>query len=587
MRSIKNNALSSVVLLTGTWLSVGLTPAFAVATPPMLTDDCHTGIIIEPTDALGNTNSQGYHFSEDCSTGYVLPPKLGKVKLDTFFTNQNTDFCPSLRQAQTSEGVLGDLIAANTAKLVAINDELKLLDLQTEYVAWKTALAYKIAATAELGDAALQRTDFQTAFDDAFALAKQCIGGVLIGDPMVICATQITAYTDARTALNNFNDTVFYPAQAKLRTATTAEYIAKLNYDSKALAFEELTLRLNNIMAYGEDLKDRAHTLYTEYAPLSGAAARLLYTSDWSALVLDFKAANTALLPNVTWKRMPLTKARLMGSLTEFYNTPGQNNLPVMLSATIPGFINYGVGNMPDGTTPLAAEKTVANYFEATGVYNESFGAGINMSLLGVCPVMANPALKADISALINIDTDVEYDLMAHMAYEARFNLYSFFQQIESVRKKRRFFSSSSYRSIYRNRYASESWYFKYTGDAKVFANEDGTDGILEFENSIRAELYAHVLDNIGVRVSGYDSAGQPIVEPSPVGPLAKAMRSSCGTNVYVCAAGWIIGGINSFYGGGSASTNFVERNNSTVSRSVSLVKFFPKNIRTTYQQAR
>jgi hypothetical protein len=364
----------------------------------------------------------------------------------------------------------------------------------------------------------------------------------------------------------------------------------QMSLASEQAAIDAVNAQITSLIGYAQALESQAQSLYSTYARLSGAGAVVLYNTKWNELVNQFMTMN----PNVpvSWKPMPIKQAKLSGVLTQALASKSDAGIPVLLAAAVPGYIDFGPAILPDGNTPLPVPTTEAG-FDTTKVFPAAFSAGFNISLLGACPINADNATRApgslpDLSAYLALNLHSEFELMARVGYHAQFNLASFYQRIESVSQSSHWFSTSSHHSLSETKDASEHWVFNYTGDANVLGNTvaEQNSALAELETSVREELYAHVLDNIGTRVPA--NSGElpaPVVTtPQPIGPFAVALRASyCWAGGYGCWAGWIIGGLNSLFGSGSASTNFVAANSSDSSRDVNLVYFKPAESNTTF----
>jgi len=541
-------------------------------TAPALVTDC--GVVTQPAAA------STYYFSEDCTTGYVAAPTQGNVVLDGMITNANIGFCPSVDRARTQETTLQSSIDSIQLRVSTLDSNIDYtkLDLLRSAVADATAdleLAQDGLLIAQ-GRLDGLRIDMLTARDEY----SFCISDPLTIDPVIDCATQRQDYLDARTEYVNFRNDVFWPAETAVATASSDLRRAELQLAREESAIAALTAQLISLTNSLESLRDSAASVYDRYAAIAGASAKFLYTAGWTKLVNDFAAANPGM--NVNWKRIPVTSVALHASVNDGFSGSGLHDIPVLLKASVPGLFDYGVQKFPDGTTALKPATTQGPQLSVP----DSFSAGVVLSLLGVCPLEANPALKDNLGAYLIIDLNTNYEVMAHAGYSATYNLATFYSRFERVRNKRRFFRSSSVRTIIETRDANEEWNFSFTGDASFLGDTvaEQASAKLALEDEVRKRLYIHMLDNIGVRSSSANDVPATNVPPSAVGAYAAALRKTCATGGgYLCWGGWIIGGINSIWGGGSAATNFVQRNNSTVTDNVDFVFFKEEGGRTTF----
>ncbi|MDH5231284.1 MAG: hypothetical protein OEZ58_02420 [Gammaproteobacteria bacterium] len=547
---------------------------------PALVSNCHPGVQVT-VPANGST----YHYSEDCNTGYVAPPTIGTASLSSYISNNNVNFCSNLETAKNQESVLLTAVARYETRLAALTDEFDLIDIQGLTQAKDEAEAALYQAEDDLLTAQTMYDELLEAYQTARFEYVQCAEDPL-KDPLLDCDGERTAYLDARDEFNIHRTSVYYPARTNVNARRADLTRAELALTRADRSLASITTTYDSILSAAETLRDRAAQVYDDYAVINGAAASMIYTTEWTKLVNDFVVANPGLAVN--WKRIPLTGARIMAAVNDSFSgniVSGSHNIPVILSATVPGFFEYGVHKFPDGTAPTPNPENAT----PSTVIPDTFSSGITLSLLGACPIEADPSKKTDLDAYLIVDLDTDFELLAHASYTASYNLYTFWQRIESVRKKRRFFHSSSVRSLVENRWASERWTFNFTGDVGLIGNTpaEQADGILALEEAVRKRLYVHVLDNVGIRTSvGVDRPASPVVPPSSVGAFAAALRKTCvGGYGYLCWGGWIIGGIDSIYGGGAAINNFRQSNNSTAVDNVSFDIFVPTGTRTTFKK--
>jgi len=557
--------------IVGAMALMGMQNAHANTAPALVTD---CGVVTQPAAA------STYYFSEDCTTGYVAAPTQGNVVLDGLITNANVGFCPSVDRARAQENTLQASIDGINLRIADLDSKIDYdkLDLLRSDVADATAnleLAQDDLLTAQ-GRFEGLRIDMLTARDEY----SFCISDPLTIDPVIDCATQRQDYVDTRTEYVNFRNNVLWPAESAVSTASSTLRRAELQLSREESAVAALTAQLVSLTTTLESLRDSAAGVYDRYASIAGASAKFLYSAGWTRLVNDFAAANPGM--NVNWKRIPVTSVALHASINDGFSGSGIHDIPVLLKASVPGLFEYGVQKFPDGTMALQPATSQGPQLNVP----DSFSAGVVLSLLGVCPLEADPALKDNLGAYLIIDLNTNYEVMAHAGYAATYNLATFYSRFESVRNKRRFFRSSSVRNIVETRNANEVWKFNYTGDASFLGNttEEQASALLALEDEVRKRLYIHMLDNIGVRTSSTNDLPATNVPPSAVGAYAAALRKTCATGgSYLCWGGWIIGGINSIWGGGSAATNFVQRNNSNVTENVDFVFFKQEGGRTTF----
>ena len=115
--------------------------------------------------------------------------------------------------------------------------------------------------------------------------------------------------------------------------------------------------------------------------------------------------------------------------------------IPLILQGQVPGYITYDFFNQPNGLDSLEPQTTEGDYALKNQTFvSDTFSSGITLSLVGACDVNKNPNYKNDIAALMTITFNADYETMVRAGYDVYFNLYAFYQKIESVRKKRRFF---------------------------------------------------------------------------------------------------------------------------------------------------
>ena len=559
-------------LFCGLALAMAAQAGFA-STAPSLVQNCSTEPLVHPE------NADTVYFNEGCTIGYVTPPKVGDLQTTAFLAMQGNidNFCPSVDSVAQTETTLGDLIRRYQARINAIEEQIDEVALETLNTAVINAQGLVNAKQITVD---LEENRSKALFDEIKA-AKEAYNDckILALDPVLECQVELDLFLETRTAYIDHKRNVLYPLQDEIAVLKGDVAIAQAAYDAKLLSYKPQFTILNDLKFIAEGLEMDATALYDKYALISGATATMLFHSNWSKLVNDYRTANAnnQSLSGVSWKRMPLKKSYLSGKFNNSKASHGARLIPLILQGQVPGYITYDFFNQPNGLDSLEPQTTEDDYALKNKTFvSDTFSSGITLSLVGACDVNKNPNYKNDIAALMTISFNADYETMVRAGYDAYFNLYAFYQKIESVRKKRRFFSSSSVRTVAISNYSSSQ--FRITWDTSGSSGGWISENQEELTTQVRERLTVHVLDQIGIRTTTQpteSSDGTLTIGPSPASQLGSALIKSCaGGPNYLCYAGWIIGGIGSLWGNGSAANNFVASNNHTSRETVNTVFF-------------
>lgn len=542
---------------------VGFASSSAMAnTPPVLAKTCYPGQIA--TDPAGPDP----HYSEDCSVGYVLPPSKGTATVTAYSDiNMNMGFCPSLDTAQTQVNTLSVRITDlqnQEADLLAQIGASQLNDLA---LLLGEAKANADAAAAILAQENITKAqlfaDYQLAASDA---------GLCMLQPLADCTALIAARDAARTAYVDHYTNVWRPAFLADIQAKQALAIAQSNWDVENNRVQAIRDRYNALELAIIGLQSQAMDIYKTFGGLSGASAQIDYDTHWGELVAAYQAKYSGLGAGMNWVPMPMDRAALNATLNKTVASNSVvSDIPFFLTARVPGYLDFGIGNLPTGADPLAPPSTT---FDPSKVFPSSFPLGVNISLIGACPnrnaVDKGAALQASMTPVLT----GEFELMTHVAYQASFNLAKFYQRIEKVGKRNKWFSSKTFHDLVIHDSVDEQWTWNYQGDV------DLGDALRE---DVRARLYAHVMDNIGTRV--VDTSAPGVSTPgSNTGTIGNQLRATCVKGGgYLCIAGWIVGGLDSLFGSGSASSYFLATNDTMASENVSTTYFVRKATQTQF----
>lgn len=554
-------------------------------TPPLLVSPCNFGKIVVPVAEKG----QDYYFDQECQTGYVAPPSVGSTTTMGYQENLNVGFCPSLETTFTS---VGTLEASRLLMSQKVADALALVDMTEEKRLLGISNAAKAAASVAAGIRSAATTEFGNLLLDVTSTKSDyltCASLDLTGVPLVACADEYALFKAAADRYIAYRTSDYLPSIRADIAAKGVAQAADLAYQAERGAVEALIARAASLNDLFDTLTGRIMDVYGRYARLSGAYARVLYESNWTALVNAFYTANAGnpLLANVTWKQMPITKAELTGHSTA--GTATAQDIPGIISAQVPGYPVFGT-QLPNGDIPLPPPTTEAG-FDYTKVFPQAFESGLTLNLLSACPMTKRTAgTMPKLDSYLVLNLKAKYELMVRTHYEATYNLYTFYQRLMSVSTSRHWFSSDTVRSFSESREAKDTWTWKYIADASLppLGNSPEEQGSAEraLEISVRQELYEHVLNNLGVGVyrTATDAPSNYVsLEPAPIGAYAQSLRWTCGFNVYSCYTGWVLGGLNALFGSNNASSNFTSANTSDASRVVTNASFVSHASNTTF----
>lgn len=563
---------AGLILLGGTGWAMANTP------PQIVPRDCANGIVLP-------LQNNGVYYSKDCTVGYLPPPTSGVVTTQFYQESATLNICPSLDIAAATEKNYAQAAfnLSEYAKTIPLpNDAAKV----AAQVAMDNADAVASGTAMDLLNATDDLALLNTAIQDAVSALGSCRTLQLV-NPLLDCSMELAALISANNDYVTYRNTVFIPARNANTAAQVALRAATNSFNRESAAYNSALTQVLLIQGNIAALQSNAMAAYRNYANITGSTATILFDTAWDNLVAQANSLNLGRATNFV--KMPITDAVLTGSAIGRSN--GELDIPSVINAIVPGYLAQGLSNVPTGAAlvPLPSDSDT---FNTTKVFPNTFSGQVALNLIGACPLKAEAAAAPNhipnVSGVIAINLASKYDVAADVSYHASVNLSSMLEKMETSGCRSKWFSRKCFHNMAANTDFSSVYNFTYTGDANVFGDlEAQISAKRALEDRVKGELMIMVLDQIGIRkpVDATTDDTGIAVPPSTVGPFAEALtKYGCGTSqLYICWGGWVINGLNSLFGSGSANANFKVTNRNTAAIDVSTTYFIEKAGNTTF----
>lgn len=306
---------------------------------------------------------------------------------------------------------------------------------------------------------------------------------------------------------------------------------------------------------------------------IEGPTLRLTMSMDHQALINEYQALN----PGVFFQAMPLMKSVLT------FIAKSERNI-----GKAPAAIYWSVAGIK--TAPqLFAGFTLDDsqkFKEAVGnavddnqsiLFSTAVSGQIKLSLIGACPfydhvkkTMPETLNTKTLSPYLVSTADYAYQVQVNRSYEASYNMAELFKRIQKQSKKGGFFTSKTIHSLVIEK-DSKGW-FKF----KSLSEDQRHEWDEALAQTVKAELIERALKKIGVDPVG--KAEMPgIIAPGKSGASQIANGISKCPHIYCQAGAFVLSGLDSVFGRSSAIAEFISKNNTWESETVTEKKMVPQ----------
>ena len=343
------------------------------------------------------------------------------------------------------------------------------------------------------------------------------------------------------------------------------------------MTIEDVEDKIDELLDKGDTQQEKYIKLWTGlknlkafYANLEGATGKFILESKYSDLVAEYQKKN----PSIQFYKMPLEQSYL--SINEKTPEDGDpTNLPMeaVISITSPG-----VKNMPllkNMREPKPADEP--DQPQAPGyIFTDALSGNINLSTLGVCPLMKSSGLPesinmSDLETFVSANVVYQYHAQVQRKHTITYNLAQLAKRIETSTKKGGFFSRKNVNSLVEDTESKKWITFKtYENDPTFTYSEEYKKEIkMQFLNSVLQDVAYVSFDNPGK----YPSVVQPTGK-SGVGTAADAV-GKC-PHPYCQVGMYALKFLDSTFGSTTAISNYIKTRDVWSSETVDQKKMVP-----------
>lgn len=475
-------------------------------------------------------NGSGVEFNSDCSVAYVLPPIVGTTKAGNFSPNQNMGFCEAAQNAQKvgvstmkSAAKMADRLANAGEKLDALSEKVQIKQDELDRV----TSAFN-AGTAEVAVAQSKLKNFRDDYKGAKRALEDCKMEAIDAkeeckEELLEAKKALRAFQDQRDTVDDLELAVSKAQAQKNQLEKEIERLGeKLLKDQKTHAeIQELLLSLNA----------RVMNLYKEYAVLEGAMGNMYYLLEWDKLLEDYRLENPEFKQR--FAPMPLDDLRF-----HIATHVGESvTLPALLGVNVPGLgklvsqsSELSVSDEPvsidpanTGLNPSAVHRVVRG--------GNSNGAHVALSLVGACPGYDEATESIDpklLDSFLSTKISYSFQVQAKRQYAATYNMSSWLDSMEKIKKETRPFSSKNLREVASSA-ASSNWFrIDFSGNHADF--DYTPEEQAEIKKEVADTLQANALKQLAHQ-TGVDLPPVPRAKLSKAGlqKWAKRKKTLCG----------------------------------------------------------
>jgi hypothetical protein len=517
-----------ILLVVAAILSGTATEANAAGKPPTKFTKCPS-----PSSP---SNSGGYHFSEDCTTLWILPPALATVSLTGIAPSRSKSFCSTvdnligvvdtsakaIRNAaeKQTQGATGN---SNAAECTRNRSNLAL------------ARAIYASLTAELTtlDQEINKLESQVA-----ACTSTC--GML----KLELQTRKSARASRQQKISKIN--IIVPVLEQLISSCSTA-------DANSPILPDVSKLQDEAKKTGDLILD----MYTKFGTIEGATASVLFEVRWQKLVDDFKASN----PNLAVERMPVDMA-----LSFVSSRPEGAALPAVFAVNVPG--------LSSDLKSSDLKNLISNTADVQ--FGNSASGQIIFSALGACAAGIYSGQAIDASTVyphLVANVTFRYFVQSERKYRVKYNLVEIYQRIKKVSSSNGLFRSSYESSITNMSSSDEVITVEIESEDPRNAFPDTLDFITDIKRGVLDRAIAQVAKAYLPRDT---AAALPAIAPGTPGApkIAETLRKCA--NLY-CQAGAVVLDLGSaLFGGADAASHYLEQNHISAEERVSDKRMVP-----------
>ncbi|KAB8032103.1 hypothetical protein [Fluviispira multicolorata] len=522
----------------------------AFAGGPTINNKCALSNIKHPN------NASGIAFDEECTTGYVLPPNIGKVTVSAVQQNSNLGICPALKND------LKALEESTKVRLILIEKISKMVKDYEPIYKEKEKLHLKLTEKESVYDVAssiyenVKTTDkkYTDEIDEARATYSRQ-SRIDPTSPETLAAKQ---YLDK--LMNDYKfflATVFNKAEENYYQAKKERNKASDDYVYQNNKYVEAIKPLLDLQTSVDNISSAAINSYQRYVILEGLTAQVIFDVDTNSLVQQYQQLNQNL--NLHWQPMLIKDAMFSSSLK---NSTGEadSTVSTLIDANIPGLKAQTIKNIDSSKTPPTLNDSESEGKSPFG----SISGKIRLNLNGACtyyedvnkPIAANNI--NNISANLALNVNYTYQLKARRSFKATYNLYNMFSRVERKTSNGGWFSTTSVNSVIEDKESKDWFSIIFDGDSSEFQyTKQEQDEITSQEKIL---LVDKALRQFAMINSG---STPPSLNPPPTSGIMYASAQLGRCYYYYCQVGsFVLGTFGSIFGNSTAVSDFKTNTN-------------------------
>ena len=298
-------------------------------------------------------------------------------------------------------------------------------------------------------------------------------------------------------------------------------------------------------------------SIYNNYGQMEGARAAILYKSSWDKNIETLRHQN----PGYHFAKIATKNATLM---SEIAGVEGVNAQGAIMA------IGLG-GKMVNGVADFTA-------------YPENLSTNVVLSLIGACPmehpeyfdIPKNSTEEMAYGLIISYEYDSVFDIEARMTY----NMRKVYERITSAGSRGGLFRSRSWSSVQERNFFEDAIEVEWLDKENFYSAEERDALEQEMRNSIFSRLASMALPDTPIRSEILEATNPP--ERGAV-VLGETLMKTCPTNKYCLAGASIAVVLDSIFGRSSATTNYSNIIDATITENYSHTRKITKSWLTSY----
>jgi len=496
-----------------------------------------------------NTDSNIIADEVDPNTIWVMPPNTASAKVTGLHSlSANVVFCREMKDLSDNSKELTGEIQNLARKKLAKLGELQALDARASKLmeeAEAFAASRNLQQLAELDG---RLTSMETRLTELYQTAESCTKGCdgvqqEIND--LNKAKQEALKERNRLSRENSADVREYTRKAAVAKA------ARATYKNAKSVFDEIADELGA-------LRDRFRALFANYGGMIGGSSGFRYTSAWNDNIKRLRDEN----PGINFSKIMPKNTKVTTQMLGVKDIDGRYG---MIPASLGGELKDGVALFP--------------------AYPESLSANVNLSVLGVCPILHPDDFDIptehrngiqNYGLIITYDYDSVYRVQADVTY----NMYKMYQKIVSSGSSGGLFSSRSWTNVEEHNFFRDSFSVQWSDKENTLTQAEKDARETEMRHAVLERLASLALPTAPNRVEVLAAAAPP---PHGAVVISCTLMNACPGNVYCVAGAAVFQVLDAIFGSSSTTASYTNITDIAVTERYSNAQKITKSGLTSY----